>query len=262
MPFTQQSLKSYPIPEVEHTVTPRDCILYSLAVGMGANPTDPGQLEATGVDWKHVLHGEQYFELHRPLPIAATLLGRTRVIGINDRGADRGAFVYSRRDVVDKSTGEAVCSIEQTTVCRRDGGCGGSDPAPRKPHRLPEREADIVCDIAVSGQAALLYRMNGDHNPLHVDPKVAQQAGYPQPILHGLCTLGHAGHAILRHACDYDPARFKSMAVRFTAPVFPGETLRTLIWHEEDGVSFCSSVTERDTTVLGNGWVTLNPGAT
>jgi acyl dehydratase len=284
MPFTAESLKAYPVPETEHTVTPDECILYSLSVGLGMDPSDTGQLryvyedalvanplmanvlgypgfwmkrEDTGVDWTHVLHGEQYFELHRPLPSAATLIGRTRVVGVNDRGAGKGAFVYTRREVVDKASGEPVCSIEQTTVCRADGGCGGADPAPRKPRPNPERAPDAVCDLAISPQAALLYRLNGDRNPLHADPAVAARAGYRQPILHGLCTLGYAGHAILRTACDYDAARLKSMAVRFTAPVFPGETLRTEMWHEDGGVSYRSRVLEREQQVLGNGWVEL-----
>ena len=170
MPFTEQSLKAYPIPEVEHTVTPQDCILYSLSVGLGSDPLDERQLRfvyeqdlianplmanvlaypgfwmkapETGVDWHRLLHGEQYFELHRPLPASARLVGRTRVVGINDRGRDKGAFVYTRRDVTDADSGEPVCSIEQTTVCRGDGGCGGADPAPRKPAPAlpPERRS-------------------------------------------------------------------------------------------------------------------------
>jgi acyl dehydratase len=284
MPFTEESLKAYRIPETEQTVTAHDCIFYSLSVGIGSDPTDPRQLryvyeeglvanplmanvlaypgfwmkaQDTGVDWHRLLHGEQYFELHCPLPVHARLLGRTRVVGINDRGPDKGAFVFTRRDVIDADTGEPVCSIEQTTVCRGDGGCGGSDPPPRKPNPLPEREPDTVCDIPISPQAALLYRLNGDRNPLHADPEVAARAGYPRPILHGLCTLGHAGHAILRAGCDYDASRLKSMAVRFTAPVFPGETLRTDIWREDGDLAFRSRVVERDVVVLGNGRVTL-----
>jgi len=284
MAFTEGSLKAYPIADVEQSVTPEQCMLYSLSVGIGTDPMDAGQLryvvedglcanplmanvlacpsfwmqaDDTGVDWKQTLHGEQYFEIHRPLPTTGILLGRTRVLGINDRGEDKGAFVYSRREVLDKASGDLVCSVEQTTVCRGDGGCGGHYAAPRQPRRLPERDADMVCELPISPQAALLYRLNGDRNPLHADPAVAAQAGFPQPILHGLCTLGVAGHAILQTVCDYDAARLKSMAVRFTAPVFLGETPHTEMWKEDDGVSFRSSVVERDKLVLGNGWVTL-----
>jgi acyl dehydratase len=284
MAFTEQSLKAYPIEDIEQQITPDTCMLYSLGVGMGSDPMDAGQLryvyedglcanplmanvlgypgfwmkaDDTGVDWKHVLHGEQFFEVHRPIPTSGLIVGNTKVIGINDRGVEKGAFVYTRREVRDKASGELLCSIEQTTVCRGNGGCGGSDPAPRKPHPIPERDADVICDLPISAQAALLYRLNGDRNPLHADPTVAAHAGFPKPILHGLCTLGIAGHAILKSTCDYDASRLKNMAVRFTAPVFPGETLRTEIWNEDGGVSFRSTALEREKTVLGNGWVTL-----
>lgn len=284
MAFTYDSLKAYPIPEIEQSVTPDACILYSLSVGMGADPTDTRQLryvyephlvanplmanvlgypgfwmkaKDTGVDWRRVLHGEQYFEVHRPLPVEGTVVGRTRIVGINDRGSEKGAFVYAERVVTDKATGEPICTISQTTVCRGDGGCGGADPSPHPLHQPPEREPDMICEISIAPQAALIYRLNGDRNPLHADPEVAQQAGYPQPILHGLCTLGHAGHAILRATCDYDPTRLKSMAVRFTAPVFPGETLRTELWREGTGLDFRSTALERDEVVLGNGRVEL-----
>ena len=100
--------------------------------------------------------------------------------------------------------------------------------------------------------------MSGDYNPLHADPEVARSVGFDRPILHGLCTFGIAGHAILRTCCDYDPDRILSTSVRFTAPVFPGETIRTEMWNVEDGLSFRSRTLERDTMVLGSGWVEFN----
>lgn len=284
MPFTEASLKAFEIPDAHHALRPDECILYSLSVGLGADPMDQRQLryvyedelcanplmanvlaypgfwmrdKAAGVNWEHVLHGEQFFELHRPIPTTGELVGSSKVIGVNDRG-EKGAFVYSRREVIDQSTNELICTIDQTTVCRANGGSGGVDKPPRPAHMVPETKPDMQCDLPISNQAALLYRLNGDRNPLHADPKVAAQAGYSQPILHGLCTLGFAGHAILRTVCDYDASRFRSMAARFTSPVYPGETLRTEIWNEDDGVSFRSRVVERDTVVLGNGKVTLN----
>jgi acyl dehydratase len=115
-----------------------------------------------------------------------------------------------------------------------------------------------VCDLATIPQAALLYRLNGDYNPLHADPEVARAAGYDRPILHGLCTFGVASHAILRSCCGYDPDRIRSTSVRFTAPVFPGETIRTEMWNNDGGLSFRSRVLERDTMVLGSGWAEFN----
>jgi acyl dehydratase len=100
---------------------------------------------------------------------------------------------------------------------------------------------------------AELYRLNGDYNPLHADPAVAREAGFARPILHGLCTLGIAGHALLRSCCDYDPGRMRSLTLRFSAPVFPGETLRTEMWRDGDVVSFRTRVVEREIVVLNNG---------
>lgn len=279
MAFTYDQMMNYAIPVIEQTLEPDDCILYALSIGLGADPMDERQLRfvyedgllalpmianvlaypgfwvkdpATGVDWAKVLHGEQAFTIHKPIPTSATLVGKTTVTGINDKG-DKGAFLYSKRVVTEKATGEAVCTLEQTSVLRGNGGCGGSDPAPRQLPKAPDRAPDLSCDLAISPQAALIYRLNGDRNPLHADPAVAASAGFKQPILHGLCTLAVAGHAILRTACHYQPERLKSLALRFTSPVYPGETLRTEMWHEDGKLAFRSKVLERDVVVLGNG---------
>jgi acyl dehydratase len=117
----------------------------------------------------------------------------------------------------------------------------------------PERAPDAVCELPTLPQQALLYRLCGDFNPLHADPAVARAAGFERPILHGLCTFAVAGHALLREACDYDPARLTSMRARFSAPVYPGETLRTEIWREADGIAFRTRAVERDIVVLSHG---------
>ena len=213
---------------------------------------------ATGVDWKKVLHGEQGIELHRPLPVAATVVAQTRVTAIIDKGEGRGALIYSEREIHDKQTGELLATLSSTTVARGEGGFGGPAVAQPQPHRLPEREPDAVCDLPTAPQAALIYRLSGDPNPLHADPAVAQAAGFDAPILHGLCTLGVAGHAVLRTCCDYDPLRFKSLRLRFSAPVYPGESIRTEVWKTGTVVSFRSRVLERDVTVLDNGRVDID----
>jgi len=120
-------------------------------------------------------------------------------------------------------------------------------------HPIPERDPDTVCDIPTSEQAALIYRLSGDYNPLHASPTVAQNAGFERPILHGLCTYGVAGHAILKTQCGYDPAKLKSMDLRFSAPVYPGETIRTEMWREDGVVAFRARAVERDVVVLNNG---------
>ena len=285
MAFTYDQMMSYDIPEVEQEITERDCIIYALSVGIGEDPMDERQLaytyesnlhmmptqvnvlaapgfwlknEDVGCDWKKVLHGEQRFTIHRPLPTSGTIVGKSKVVAINDKGPEKGAFLYSQREVLDKASGELLCTMEQTTVARGDGGCGGSDPAPYAPYKLPDREPDLSCEFSVPDNAALLYRLNGDYNPLHADPDVAATAGFKQPILHGLCTFGYAGHAVLREACNYEPNKIKSMSVRFTSPVYPGEPLRTDMWRVDEGLAYRTMASARDVQVLGNGLVTLN----
>ena len=276
MPFDAEQLMDYPIPQAKQTLTRRDCMLYALAVGVGDDPTDEQQLrfvyesglrampsmanvlahpgfwmkaEATGMDWRRILHGEQKFTIHKPLPVEGRLVGHTRIRAIHDRGKDKGAYVFLERHVVDEDSGDDVCTLEQTTVCRGDGGCGSIGEVERTRRAIPVRNPDHLCDLATLPQAALLYRLNGDMNPLHADPEVARSAGYERPILHGLCTFGVAGHAILRCCCGYDPDRIRSTSVRFTAPVFPGETIRTEMWDVDGGLCFRSRVVERDTVM-------------
>lgn len=279
MAIDYQRLKSLAIPEVEQAYTAKDTILYALGLGFGADPVDPNQLKFVyedglkalptmpvvlaplaragvdlGINRKLVVHGEQGLTLHKPIPTAGTVVGRTYLDEIIDKGAGKGALLLFRREVVDKETGELIASITSTTFARGDGGFGG--PAgPAKPiHELPARAPDLSCDIATLPQAALIYRLSGDYNPLHADPGFAKAGGFPRPILHGLCTYGVAGHALLRLVCDYDPMRLKRMDVRFSAPVYPGETIRTEIWREGAGrFGFRCRVVEREVIAINNG---------
>ena len=280
MALDYDRLRNWELADVEHAYGRTDTILYALGVGLGADPLDARQLrfvyeedllalptmavvlgapgfwlkeQDTGVDWVRVLHGEQGLVLHRPLPPEGTAIGRTRVTGILDKGADKGALIYSEKVLIDKASGETVATTTSTTFARGDGGFGGpTGPSPR-PHPIPERSPDLACDLPTVPQAALIYRLSGDRNPLHADPEVARAAGFKAPILHGLCTLGVAGHALLKSCCDYDPARFRSLKLRFSAPVYPGETIRTEMWRDGAVVSFRSRVVERDVVVLDNG---------
>jgi acyl dehydratase len=281
MAIDYQRLKNWPFRDVEHKYTAKDSILYALGVGLGADPIDreqlrfvyedglkalptmavvlalPGQWSKepeSGVNWKLVLHGEQGLVLHRPLPPAGTVVARTVIDEIIDKGKDKGALVYSHRDISDKETGVLLASLSSTSFLRGDGGFGGPSGPTRPVHALPERAPDRAVDIATLPQAALIYRLSGDYNPLHADPEVAKAAGFPRPILHGLCSFGVAGHAILRALCGYDPARLKAMQVRFSSPVFPGETVRTELWDEGGGrFGFRCKVVERDVVVINNG---------
>ena len=267
------------------TITPRDVMLYALGVGLGADPLDEAQLRfvyeddlqplptlaitltyppllaayaAAGADPARVLHGEQQFRLHGPLPLQAELEGRTRVLGLVDKGPGRGLLVYNRTEVRDIVRERRVATLDSSSFLLDEGGAGGDGIAP--PFELPAvppRAPDQVCDLATLPQAALIYRLSGDFNPLHVLPGLARAAGHPRPILHGRCSYGVAGHAIVRSACGYDAARLTGMAARFTAPVYPGETLRTEMWTQADRVQFRTRVLERDTVVLDRGLATL-----
>jgi acyl dehydratase len=284
MAIDYEKLKNRPFPDVEQTYTQRDSMLYALGVGLGIDPNDEAQLNFvyeenlkalptmavvlgtpgfwvkepdTGIDWVKVLHGEQGLVLHKPLPPAATVIGRTRVTEIIDKGAGKGALLLSERDVVDKATGEVLATLSQSTFCRGDGGFGGPTGPSPQPHAIPERAPDATCDLATLDSQALIYRLSGDYNPLHADPKVGRAAGFERAILHGLCTFGVAGHAVLKTCCGYDPSRFKRMQLRFSAPVYPGETIRTEMWQDGNVISFRAKVVERDILVLNNGKVEL-----
>jgi acyl dehydratase len=170
-----------------------------------------------------------------------------------DKGEGRGALIYSERKITDKASGDLLATITQTTFCRADGGFGAPKRDTPPPHAIPERAPDLICDLPTRPETALLYRLSGDVNPLHADPEFAKTAGYPRPILHGLATFGVAGHALLKEVCGYDPFRLKSMAVRFSAPVYPGETIRTEIWRDGNVASFRARVIERDVIAINNG---------
>jgi acyl dehydratase len=274
-----ERLLAYKIPEVQHTLTVRDTMLYALGLGLGADPMDENQLRfvyeknlaalptmsvvlaaphawirksGSGFGEKSV-HGEQVLVIHKPLPVEGELVGVPRLAQVIDKGPDRGALVVTERKVFEKKTGDLVCTLESTSFCRGDGGFGGPSGPVATPHPIPETPPQLVCDLPIIPQAALIYRLSGDYNPLHADPQHAQRVGFPRPILHGLCTLGMAGHALLKTCCNYNPARIKSMAVRFSAPVYPGETLRTEMWRNGNIVSFrCLSI-ESGKVVLNNG---------
>lgn len=275
-------LMSWPVPEGRQTLTPKDCILYALGVGLGADPTDERQLRfvyekelrplptmaavlaypgfwqrdpALGLDWVRLLHAEQAVEIHRPLPTEGALVGRTRVTNVVDKGASKGALLFQERRVED-ADGQLLCTVSMTSFCRGDGGFGGpSGPVP-EPAAVPDRTPDRVHDLPTLPQAALIYRLSGDYNPLHAEPAIARGAGFERPILHGLCTFGVAGHAVLAACCGYDPDAIRSIRARFTAPVYPGETLRTEMWIAgADDIRFRTRALERDVIVLNNGQV-------
>ena len=295
MTLNPQALLERRFAPVEHAYTERDCALYALGVGLGADPLAegplrylyeraPGGMRAlptlvnvlgyggfwadqpdTGITWRQLLHAEQAFVLHRPLAPAGRVIGRNRVSALYDKGADKGALMVQERTVEDAASGEPIATVTQLSMLRADGGFGGTGGPLPLPHAMPGRAPDVLCDLPTLPQAALIYRLSGDLNPLHADPTVAQAAGFDRPILHGLCTMGVALHAVLKTVLAYDATLVRGMRVRFTAPVLPGETIRTELWVDGTVVSLRSSSVERNVTVLNAGRVDLaradDPGA-
>jgi acyl dehydratase len=185
--------------------------------------------------------------------VEGDIVGKTRVTGVVDKGKDKGALVMTECTVRDKATSNVFCTLASTTFCRADGGFGGPDGPVRAPHPLPGSAPRHVCDLPTLPQAALIFRLSGDTNPLHADPAYAAKAGFRSPILHGRCTFSIAGHAILKTLCGYDPSRFVAMEGRFSSPVYPGETIRTEMWCDGNVVSFRATVPARGVTVVNNG---------
>jgi acyl dehydratase len=280
MTIVYDKLMALKLPDGEQSYSAKDTMFYALSLGLGGDPVDRQQLRFayekdllalptmpvvlatpglwardldTGIDFHKLVHGEQSLTLHAAIPPAATVRSLSRITGIVDKGEGRGALVFTERQLFDGASGTLLATVAQTTFCRGDGGFGGpSGPTP-VPHAIPERVPDLVCDLPTLPQMALLYRLNADPNPLHADPDFAAHAGFPMPILHGLATYGVAGHALLKSQCGYDPTRLKSMACRFTAPVYPGEVLRTEMWNDSGIVSFRTTVPARSVTAISNG---------
>ena len=275
-------LQSWVFPDIEATYTDRDTMLYALGIGLGRDPTDPRELPfvsephlralptmvavvarnrpwlaEVGVAVTDAVHGEQRTAWERPLPAAGTVVGKSRLAGIVDKGAGRGALILVEQQLFDKATGNRLSVAVQTTLIRGAGGFGGpAGPVPES-HRPPDRAPDLVDDFRTLPQAALIYRLSGDRNPLHFDPETARRAGFPRPILHGFCTYGIAGWQVLRAFGAADPARLAALDARFSAFTLPGETLRTEMWRDGDVVSFRSSVVERSAVSLSHGYARI-----
>jgi acyl dehydratase len=270
---------------VRHAYTTRDTILYALGVGFGADPLDADELryvyekelsavptmsavlaspgfwmrerKELGIDFLKLVHGEQGVTIHSPLPAAGTVVGESRVSRIVDKGEGKGAVMHVEKTLTDEADGRLLATVEMVLFLRGDGGFskngGGDEAAPAAPP-VPEGEPDARIELPTRADAALLYRLSGDTNPLHVDPAVAAKAGFDKPILHGLATYGNACRGILARYCGHDAARLKSIRARLTSPVYPGETLVLECWRAGGNeIAFRASVKERGQAVLANG---------
>ncbi len=261
--------------------TAKDTILYALGVGLGHDPLNdderafvyekdlkpvPSQAGVvawganagpTGINYLMVVDGERKIVFHKPLPTSGQVVSSSRILGAWDKGAGKGAVVVSETDLKDAATGELMLTITGSTFARGDGGFGGPSEGQPEPHPAPTRAPDQSVDIATRDDQAVIYRLSGDYNPLHIDPAVAKMAGFPKPILHGMCTFGITCRAVLQTYAGFDPSKFKSHQARFSAPVFPGETITIDLWRDGDVISFEARIKERGVTVIKNGKTVL-----
>jgi acyl dehydratase len=250
-------------------------ILYALGLGCGAEPDElkfvyekglqalptmavmmggasKAFIEQGGIDYTMIVHGEQRLTLHRPLPPAGRMISEARCLGVVDKGAEKGALV-NVESTARGEDGTLYATAIMTLFCRGDGGFGGPSDGELTLAPVPARDPDFEIAIATLPQQAAIYRLSGDRNPLHIDPEMAKRVGFPGPILHGLCTYGIAGRAIMRACGDNDPARIASLDARFSSPVYPGETVTTRIWQDGNAISFECVVAARGVTVIKNG---------
>jgi len=261
MPINPDAVGSTSDPR-ESSWDSKDCLLYALGVGAGVSDPTGFELEFTTENSKDVsqkvlptfpvvvatggagfgkigsfnpamlVHGEQSVELHVSLPVEGTVESVTTITGIYDKGS--GAVVATSTVATEKQSGKALWTTTSSAFIRGEGGWGG-DRGPSGTVQFPERAADHTATYATRPDQALLYRLSGDRNPLHSDPQFAAMGGFDRPILHGLCSFGFTGRALLHSLCGSDPDRFVSMAARFSKPVFPGEELTISMWETDNG---------------------------
>jgi len=273
----------------------KDVMLYALGIGLGADPMGEKELRfvyerdlkvvptaatvlasagvgraaagrtsaplpeghrASQINFLMMVHGEQKVELHKPLPAFGTFTAEGRTVGAWDKGEGKGAVVVNETTWTDEK-GEKVATLTGSMFARGDGGFGGPTEGQPEPHATPTRTPDLSVDIGTRPDQALLYRLNGDRNPLHSDPEFAARAGFPRPILHGLCTYGMTCRAVLQATLDYDADQILSHQARFSAPVFPGDTITVDLWKDSKEISFEARVKDRGVTVIKNGLTVL-----
>ena len=284
MAIRLDQLRSLTFPQREFSYDERDTMLYALGVGFGrdlpdeldfvfennlqALPTlatviawDDSWQQRIGLDVSKVVHGEMRLTLHRPLSPRGRIASRFRIQQVIDKGPGRGAIVLAETTLFMADVDAPLATLLSTVFARGDGGFGGPVERALQPHGLPERPADRVTRIVTRPEQAALFRLSGDRNPLHVDAAFAQAAGFDRPILHGLCTWGMVAGQLVRAVCRGNAAALTHFEARFTAPVFPGETLLTELWLDDDVVSFRTRVDERGVLVLDHGKAVVNAPA-
>jgi acyl dehydratase len=279
MPINYDELMQAKATDVPAHYGDRETMLYALGIGFMRDPMNADELSfayenglktvptmATVIGWGQtntlaraninymmVVHGEQRLTLHKPLPDSADVLMDERVAGVFDKGAGKGAVIIVERTIREKNSGTKLCTLASTIFARGDGGFGGPKDGAPEPHTLPTRAPDLTHEADTRPDQAFLYALSGDRNPLHRDPNFAKMAGFPRPILHGLCTYGTACRSVISTVCKFDPTKITSFDARFSSPVFPGETIVTEMWVDGNVLSFRCKLKERDVVVLNNG---------
>ncbi len=269
--------------DIDYRYSDRETMMYALSIGLGRDPMNDAELDYVyeqrgqlktvptmssvlvqdlfgpdlGWDYGQVLHIEQRMSLYRPLPPQGHLKINKYVKAAYDLGRRRGATVMFEAEGRLAADDTALFTIGSTVMARGDGGFGGPRGSGPSPHRPPRRDPDLSCELPTRLDQPLWYRLNDDRNPLHADPAIAAAAGFERPILHGLCTYGIACHAVLKTICDYDYTLIEGFDARFSAPVIPGDTIRTDMWQDGNVVSFQCTASERDVVVLKNGRCTI-----
>jgi acyl dehydratase len=269
----------------KYSWTDREVMLYAVGIGMGADPMDEKELSfvkegyytprelkvvptyASVAAWGSgpghidvnrvmVVDGERDITFHKPMPVKADITADSRVLGVFDKGKDKGAVI--RRETILRDEGGApLATLVASQFARGDGGFGGPSEGQPEPHKIPDRKPDMTVDISTRPDQALLYRLCGDRNPLHSDPEFAKRGGFDRPILHGMCTYGLSCRAVLQTYADYDPGAFKQHVTRFSSPVFPGETVSFDLWKDGNVISIEGKVRSRNVTVIRNGMTVL-----
>lgn len=266
----------YQTDSIEFRYTWRDTIIYALGVGATADadldflyeghgpkvlptfaaiPTFAAfdaLIDKIGCDRQGMVHHSQRLEVSKVMKPNARLEVTGRVAGLYD--LKRVAMSVFDVEVNDEE-GDTVARGVVTLLLRNDGKFGGDRPPRTERITPPQREPDFEVREMVPPTQALLYRLSGDYNPLHAEPAFAAKAGFDRPILHGLCTLGYAGRAVLNEACDGDPGRFAALQGQFSAPVFPGDTLIIRGWRTGNRVSLSVAAKARpDDLCLSNAY--------
>jgi acyl dehydratase len=264
----------------------KDVMLYALGVGMGRDPLDASELpfvyennglkvvptfasvinrgdapperqrmpQKSEINFALVVDGERRITVHKPLPPKCEVIAEERYLDILDKGEGKGAVLVQERVVREAASNDKLFTIVSSIFARGDGGFGGKPQGGPELHLIPERAPDVVKECDTRPDQAFLYALSGDRNPLHRDPAFAKTVGFPRPILHGLCSYGTACRAVLSTVAAYRPERIRQFDVRFSKPVFPGETLVVEMWQDSGTISWRASVKERPgTIVLNNG---------